>query len=1674
MEGVLTAKSEEKKQASKPASDSFSESAPRPAALGASAGLPLFLGGGVQKKIAAGASENSGVQFKCDCGGFSSGECEECRKKREEESHSDHQVQKKCATCEEEDEQVQHKQAAGGQAASVHGTARAGVARASQPLPHLDRIQSSFGRHDVSSARAEIGGPAAHANASMGALAYTAGDRIGFRREPDVKLAAHEAAHVVQQRSGAKLAGGVGRPGDAYERQADAVADAVDRGESAEPILDRTISSNPSGSEPVVQHALAINAFHLTEPPIAMTRPTIGSAPEPIGIGGRSEGATPAQGASQVAQSAIAQADKGAAPAPASQPAPPVGGTEADTSTGGSFRAYCYNADYPVPDDDSDEEPKDPDTTKAKEEVHPDLPRPDETDICPIEVAVNAQAPLSSTSAAGESKAISAASTVPSAKPGSPPSGEAAQKTAPLGEEEIQSGTEAAANAPSPLEDAIAQAEAGRDNAVASFADSDALTGTLSPRITALAAPVQFLSDSSTGGDLEQNRTAEARVSDFFGNASQRLFEGLTLATDVVPDQFGATAEVIKSNIGEAIGHQKDVLSANVETARAQALSTADAARAQVHADHNATVAAINEQADSAIDALISSHDGSIGAIDEIESASLDEVNATYSESYDAHVALGPEYADLAEARGQQYAEFYQGCKKYNPDGTEWKDGFFAGYLTNRRAQAEVNAANETVKGYRKSLTETANDQAAQAMKGRKKDRCGIIATGRRTRTAVDDRLTTLMDALEAGREESIAQANATRHTMVASITSGLSSALAALDLLEHDGKQSLDDTGYLQQLAVEQAAYASATAVQEAVAQAVENVESALAGLRATLGESPAPALEDLDRILAQAAVGLNGGIDLLLACVDASITSATARLEASGSAAFAALDSDAKTSSDRINSQSETFSSQMDSLAAGAASTFGTMRDRHAEQAQQTSDAGAEGFTEAEIGFQNACDKTLTAIDATLTQSEQHLAQDFQKQVGGLDDDTKTGIPFQARLAASKEQPAWKSVVAIILIIAIIIVVALVIGPAVIGAVGAAAAALGASAGVATAVGAIVGGAIVGALSSGAMTLVQNWASGQRLTKGLGHAMLIGALTGAAGGAIGLGVNAGLNAALSGGRLAMSAGAQFAVRAAVNVTSDSLLNIGQQMALTGHVDWGEFAQGVAMSLVLHGSRRVQAFQARVTAVGARGVAGGVSRLGGGVEPSAASARASEFAAKMEQHAATAQKESKEPLDWTRPTRAPEPAAAPPPPESTGKATPSEATPPAPAETKAAAPPPEAATPPAATPEAAVTPEPVESAATKVTGEHPSPAAVHEAEATTPSGPAAEPDVVPEIGPEPQSATKVGVDDHEMYVRRGSKGVEVGMCSGVCGPLKARIDEMQAALGEPDSKLHGQLEDLRTKATDLEQRIDRGELTKNEIEREITDLAARLRLAAEEHPLLGRSLEPDVPGTAGPLQAEALFDEPLTESEKGLTKGQLRQKHILEVQAERQHAARGASTEPEPVGRIPETPKAPLDLPEYQESIEAARRALANLPEAPGVKTTAGVEGSSPTRSGYKPTKQFPMAEEATERAVAEGHEAGRAPEPHEFDRSATAGSAGKVRGSHAEKQAAVLSPDDPVGVSKPMCSDCQAWFRQRAIDRGVPQVVADPDGTRVFMPDGTVHFQQHPEGFPGPRGNR
>lgn len=129
----------------------------------------------------------------------------------------------------------------------VHAAAARGVAGPAGTLPHAERIQRLFGRHDLGGIRAHVGGPAAEATQALGAEAFATGNHVAFEGAPSLHTAAHEAAHVIQQRGGVQLRGGVGATGDLYEQHADQVADAVVRGDSAEGLLDTYASGGAGG-----------------------------------------------------------------------------------------------------------------------------------------------------------------------------------------------------------------------------------------------------------------------------------------------------------------------------------------------------------------------------------------------------------------------------------------------------------------------------------------------------------------------------------------------------------------------------------------------------------------------------------------------------------------------------------------------------------------------------------------------------------------------------------------------------------------------------------------------------------------------------------------------------------------------------------------------------------------------------------------------------------------------------------------------------------------------------------------------------------------------------------------------------------------------------------------------------------------------------------------------------------------------------------------------------------------------------------------------------------------------------------------------------------------------------------------------------------------------------------
>ena len=131
-------------------------------------------------------------------------------------------------------------QGGGGQSdAGMQAAAERGLSGGGGPMPHGDAIQRSFGRHDVSGVQAHTGEAAAEGAEAMGAEAFATGDQVAFAGAPSLHTAAHEAAHVVQQQAGVQLKRDDGGEGGAYEQHADAVADRVVRGESAEDLLDQ-------------------------------------------------------------------------------------------------------------------------------------------------------------------------------------------------------------------------------------------------------------------------------------------------------------------------------------------------------------------------------------------------------------------------------------------------------------------------------------------------------------------------------------------------------------------------------------------------------------------------------------------------------------------------------------------------------------------------------------------------------------------------------------------------------------------------------------------------------------------------------------------------------------------------------------------------------------------------------------------------------------------------------------------------------------------------------------------------------------------------------------------------------------------------------------------------------------------------------------------------------------------------------------------------------------------------------------------------------------------------------------------------------------------------------------------------------------------------------------------
>ncbi|MCG8424934.1 MAG: DUF4157 domain-containing protein [Proteobacteria bacterium] len=1088
-------------------------------------------------------------------------------------------VQAKCPACEAK--KVAQKKAGPKHATgpgAIQQSARKGLAGANQPLPHLERIQASFGRHDISNTRARVGGAAAEAGRDMGALAFTSGNQIGFRQAPDVRLAAHEAAHVVQQREGLSLPGNVGRPGDQWERNADQVADAVVAGRSAEPLLDSIARPSGGGDAPVQRQITSGAARQIELPPTGETGPAGGAAAEAWqGEGGGAAASAPPPTEEQASGSALEQSEQGDSE---EQPADPGGegqggeaqGGEQPTGRGGRM-GECYRASAEPPPDNTPEPSSDAPSSEVEEDAAVAFPPwQDGPDECEVAEALDAQAQQ-----------------IPGELQGGPATQALAQQGADTAQGSADENAVAALGAPSEgalggaatvpsAEGQFSSMEGQRDRAVAEYLEATSTLASVPARAQQLGQRVTF---QSRHGGMEEELariSAMAQVDAFMDSAANQIRGAVAFVQNQVPARLGLLADSTKASIATAMEVEKAAISARINSARGQAMAQADAAREQILAEYRANVATIHTETDAAIATLEAEYMASGDAIASQEEAALEGVNTRFATGRAAHEAKGPEYGDRALARGQQHVEAYEHCKTdaYGDfEGNYSDDGFWTGCLTVRRARAQQDAACKTASGYKDNLIRTAHRKAYELKEQRTQYRCAVIAGAQQVSETLDDTLEQLIAGLEAGRARALGGISTARNLNLSAIDRSLAATSSTLDRQEYTQRQAINDSGYCQQVAIEQLAHATAAGLARGVSAAMDSLEATLSDLRRQLESGEVPDPMALASMLAAAEQGLSAGMGSLLGKMEEGASNAEAQIGDAGWSAFEALRA-ITTSNDELAIEVESgFSGQMADLVAAAASTMADLTDSHVQQAKDTAAQGVTTMTQLVQGYAESITTIYTRVDEALAASLEALDQELEGMLGQLDDQ----IIAQAWRAAEREQPAWKGVLAIVLIV-FVVIASVVVSVLTLGA-GAPFLAV------------VLVGAIVGAISAGLIQIINNWASGQEWHQGLVQAVIMGAVGGALGGGIGFGAGAAAGA--------LSAGAGAVARTAINIgvnLAGDMISEGLTQAFGYFVfgqkfNWQGFVMAGGMSVVSSARARPGAGSADLPA-GSGGRTGG------------------------------------------------------------------------------------------------------------------------------------------------------------------------------------------------------------------------------------------------------------------------------------------------------------------------------------------------------------------------------------------------------------------------------------------------------------------------------------------------
>jgi hypothetical protein len=723
------------------------------------------------------------------------------------------------------------------------------------------------------------------------------------------------------------------------------------------------------------------------------------------------------------------------------------------------------------------------------------------------------------------------------------------------------------------MDGSIAQGEGQRSAAVASYEASSQALETTAGTTNDLRSGASFAPSDGTA-DQARQAAAEERANRFFSHAADGLDEAVAFAASSAPDQLGAQAEAAKAQMVASASARKDAISARVQAGRDEVRADAAIAKGEVNQQADSFIGEAQSSAAAAIATLTAAHGAAMGQVDALETATLEQVNAIYANGRPKLEALGDTIGNECTATGEQFAAQYL---TFVPC-TEKEESFWDGNLSERRATAQAEASRKTAKGYHDRIVDAAKKRAKEVAKdGRKKNRCQVITTAGAVRDKLDPTLQQLTGVIESARDQAIAQTGSARSALLASIDSGLAATLRQLDQQEHEQRQAIDDTCYLQQVLQEQMAHSAAASMQTLVTGAATSLHDTLFEFRRLFESHAAPDPQALHQTLNGVSQKIDAALAQMQSGLDSGMATATGQLANVAAQGLSALASVVSSNDEATAGLTGGFGSQMGEIS--GQDNFASQRAGFAQLVQQATTGGTGAFQQLAGAMRDGCAKTTEDSQKSLEQAGVALEANLRQQKQGLE----CQITKEATEAASHEPPAWKKLIAYLLIVLVVLIVIAVT-------VLTAGAGLGLLAVIAL-------GAVVGAVTAGLITMAQNLLSNQSVTKGLVKAMIVGAITGAAGGAIGMGIGSAL------GKVAGAIGGKVVAELGATLITAAVMDVGSQFYEGGfsfkHFSLEHLGFSLAVGLVTFGmgkyaeSRNLGSLARGALGIGGRAPAG-------------------------------------------------------------------------------------------------------------------------------------------------------------------------------------------------------------------------------------------------------------------------------------------------------------------------------------------------------------------------------------------------------------------------------------------------------------------------------------------------